>query len=209
MGVLLPAFAAWATASETITYRPAAITDWTAREFTRTTDYRLVSGDGRSAVRALAEGTASALYHEVEVDLETTPVIEWSWRVDTLPRGDAGERTKSGDDFAARLYVVREGTFGRLSAQALNYVHARTEATGARWTNPYSERASMIAVSSGSDTTGEWMTHRRDLRADWRAAFGEDIERIDAVAIMTDADNTDSRARSLYGTIRFLPADAE
>lgn len=196
-------------ASQTITFRPAAIADWTPREFTGATDYRLVGGDGRSAVRALAEGTASALYHEVEVDLEASPVIEWSWRVDTLPRGDAGERTKAGDDFAARLYVVREGTFGRLSARALNYVHARSETAGARWTNPYSGRARMVAVSSGTGATGDWVTHRRDLRADWRAAFGEDIDRIDAVAIMTDADNTDSRARALYGTIRFLPAEAE
>lgn len=206
--MLLPAFAAGAT-TEPITFRPAAIADWTAREFTGSTDYRLVSGDRRTAVRALAEGTASALYHEVEVDLEATPVIEWSWRVDSLPQGDDGERTKAGDDFGARLYVVREGAFGRLSAQALNYVHARSQDTGARWTNPYSEQGRMMAVSSGTETTGEWVTYRRDLRADWRAAFGEDIDRIDAVAIMTDADNTDSRARALYGTIRFLPADAE
>lgn len=160
-------------------------------------------------MRALAEGSASALYHEVEVDLEATPVIEWSWRVDSLPQGDDGERTKSGDDFGARLYVVREGTFGRLSAQALNYVHARNEPAGARWANPFSERARMVAVASGTEATGEWVTYRRDLGADWRAAFDEDIDRIDAVAIMTDADNTDSRAKALYGAIRFLPADAE
>jgi hypothetical protein len=64
----------------------------------------------------------------------------------------------------------------------------------------------MRAVASGPARTGEWTTHRRDVRADWRAAFEESIERIDGIAIMTDADDTGSRARARYGTIRFRGA---
>ena len=199
--------AATAAAGPAIEFAPADIADWPRRVFDGETAYELTEADGRRAVRAVADDAAAALYREIEVDLEATPVLEWSWRVDALPSGDAGERTKAGDDYGARIYVVREGLFGRLSARALNYVWSRREPVGASWPNAFTGRARMIAVTSGRERLGEWVTHRRDVRADWRAAFGEAPGRIHGVAIMTDADNTGSTARALYGRIRFLPAD--
>ncbi|MDZ7747920.1 MAG: DUF3047 domain-containing protein [Halofilum sp. (in: g-proteobacteria)] len=198
-----------ATAASPLAFAPAEIADWPRRDFAGETRYRLVRGEGRAAVRALADDSATALYREVDVDLEETPRIEWSWRVEALPRGEASERTRAGDDYGARLYLVREGFFGKLGANALNYVHARAEPAGATWPNAYTGRARMLAVGSGEGTVGEWVTHRRDIRADWRKAFGEDVGEIHGIAIMTDADDTDTRARALYGTIRFLPADTD
>lgn len=187
-------------------FAPRDIAEWETRTFEGETRYRLDPDGGRPALIATADGTASARYHEVEIDLTRTPILEWSWRVEALPEGDAGEREKAGDDYAARVYVVREGLFGRLSAKALNYVWSRREPAGAAWPNAYTGRAHMRAVASGPARTGEWTTHRRDVRADWRAAFEESIERIDGIAIMTDADDTGSRARARYGTIRFRGA---
>lgn len=204
---LLAALASGPVLAGPVAFAPEAIADWPRRAFEGEVDYRLVEAGGRGAVEALADDAASALYREIEIDLGATPILEWSWRVEHLPTGEADERTRAGDDYAARIYVVREGLFGKLSARALNYVWTRELPTGSEWTNAFTDRARMIAVASGRERTGQWITHRRDLRADWRAAFGEAPGNIHGVAIMTDSDNTDSRAHAYYGRIRFLSRD--
>jgi len=189
-------------APQVIEFSPGEIADWPRREFDGAVTYRLVADDG-PAVEAIAEDGATALYYEIEIDASQTPWLEWSWRVDELPRGEASERDKAGDDYGARIYVVQEGMFGKLSARALNYVWSRKLAPGTRWPNAFTGRARMISVQQGDARRGEWVTHRRDLREDWRAAFGKAPRTIHGIAIMTDSDNTGSRAVARYGSIRF------
>ncbi|MDZ7784053.1 MAG: DUF3047 domain-containing protein [Halioglobus sp.] len=184
-----------------IEFTPAEIADWPQREFDGPVTYRLVE-NGRPAVEAIAENGATALYREIEIDVSETPWLEWSWRVDALPRGEASEREKAGDDYGVRIYVVQEGFFGKLSARALNYVWSRELEAGTRWPNAFTSRARMISVEQGDERLGEWITYRRDLREDWQAAFGEAPGTIHGIAIMTDSDNTDSRAAARYGSIR-------
>lgn len=175
---------------------------WLQREFDGTTQYRAAEGDPATIV-AHADGTASALYREIDIDLEKTPYLQWSWRVDRLPDIMVDETEKAGDDYGARIYVVKEGFFGKLSARALNYVWSQRQAAGDRWPNAFTDRAILWSVQHGPGRTGEWITYTRDIRADWRAAFGNDIESLDGVALMTDADNSGSRAAARYGRIRF------
>lgn len=183
--------------------RPAEMADWPTHSFAGETDYAQVEIDGRSALRASAEGTGSALYYAHRIDLTETPYIEWRWRIDALPRTNADERAQGGDDFAARVYVIKEGLLGRLTAQTINYVWSREQAVGTTWRGPFTERSVRRAVATGRERAGEWVAHRRNVRRDWREIFGEDIETIDGIAIMTDADNTGDRARAHYGAIRF------
>lgn len=191
-------------APDRLEFTPAEIADWPQREFDGAVTYRLVEDD-RPAVEAIAEDGATALYHEIEIDVSETPWLEWSWRVDELPQGEASEREKAGDDYGARIYVVQEGFFGKLSARALNYVWSRELAPGTQWPNAFTGRAQMISVERGDERRGEWVTYRRDLREDWQAAFGEAPGTIHGIAIMTDSDNTDSRSVARYGRIRLLP----
>lgn len=201
------AFAAGtASAAGPITVRDFGAGDldgWKTRVFDGRTDWMLVTEDGRRVLRAVARDSASARYREVDVDLEQTPYLQWSWKVSALPSGDASERTKAGDDYGARIYVVHEGFFGKLSAQALNFVWSRREPVGARWPNAFTSRALMEVVDTGTADLGRWVTHTVDIRRAWRAAFGDGVDHIDGVAIMTDTDNTGSTAKAFYGDIRF------
>lgn len=175
---------------------------WQRRDFEGRTRYS--AGEGEPPhVAAVAEGSASALYREIEVDLTETPWLQWSWRIEQLPDIDASETEKPGDDYGARVYVVREGFFGKLSANALDYVWSQRQPVDSRWPNAFTGRAIMWSVERGPARVGKWVTHTRNVRADWQAAFGDDIERIHGIAIMTDADNSASRAAARYGTIRF------
>jgi len=205
---LAPFAAAAAGAGVTVgDFAASGLDGWKTREFDGSTEWTVVEEDGRRVVRALAEDSASALYREVDIDPAQTPYLQWSWKVSALPSGEASERTKAGDDYGARIYVVREGFFGKLTAQALNFVWSRREPVGAQWPNAFTGRALMEVVDSGTAGVGRWVAHTVDIRRAWREAFGDDVEHIDGVAIMTDTDNTDSTATAFYGDIRFLSDD--
>ncbi len=195
--------AAMASAAGPVRFQPAEMPGWSVHSFNGTTQYEAVDLDGETVLSADAQGTGSVLYVRRKVDLRETPFIEWRWRVDALPDTADRELERAGDDFAARIYVVREGFLGRLNSTTLNYVWGHEIPVGETWASPYTSRSIRLVVESGRERVGEWVSHRRNLRADWRKAFGETIDRIDGIAIMTDADNTASRARAFYGAIRF------
>jgi hypothetical protein len=187
-------------------FSQGSFSDWSSRSFEGETDYRLVKdSDLRSIVLAAAtNAAASGRYRQVKIDLTKTPFLNWSWKVtDTFPGID--ESQKSGDDFPARIYVVVErGLLGARSL-ALNYVWASQHGTGSEWPSPYTAQVRLIAVDSGSDGLGSWVRHKRNVREDLQRVFGEEIDEIDAIAIMTDADDHKGRTQTYYGDIWFSP----
>ena len=153
-------------------------------------------------LRAASEGAASGLYRERQVDLTETPILEWSWRVENT-LGALDERRKDGDDYPPRVYVVFSGGLFFWRTRAINYVWSNHQPVGSTWENAYTGNARMVAVESGPERTGRWLEERRNVRADYRRLFGESVERADAVALMTDTDNSGGRAIAFYGDIRF------
>ncbi|TVQ56160.1 MAG: DUF3047 domain-containing protein [Rhodobacteraceae bacterium] len=207
MRLALIAFLALAAhaAQAPLVFEPSAIAAWRAHAFKGRTEYRLVDTETGPALHARCDASASGLVLERAIDLRATPILEWSWRVDATLDPSVDETTRAGDDFAARLYVVRDGGLLRWRTRAVNYVWASAQPAGADWPNPFASQAHMVAVRSGPGDG--WATERRDLRADFRRFHGIDLDEIDAVAIMTDCDNRGVTAEAWYGAIRFLPAD--
>ncbi|MFG1313140.1 MULTISPECIES: DUF3047 domain-containing protein [Hyphomicrobiales] len=180
------------------------VAGWESRSFKGETAYTVITDPDikAPALRAVADASASGRFRKIKVDLNRTPFLNWSWKVsNSFP--DIDERTKAGDDFAARLYVVVERGIMGMGSLSLNYVWANRQATGSLWPSPYSGQVQLLALDSGAKDLGQWVHHKRDLRADLRQAFGEDIPAIDAVALMTDTDNHGGRAEALYGDIWF------
>ena len=182
--------------------RDGDIAEWEEKSFEGRTVYETVRQDGRTVVRATSRGTASGLYLQRRIDLDETPILRWTWRVDgTL--GDIDERTRAGDDYSARVYVIRSHPVFLWRTRAVNYVWASTQAAGETWPNAYTDASLNVAVRSGDADTGRWVEERRDVRADFRELFGESVRYVDAVAIMTDTDNTGGAAVAYYGDITF------
>lgn len=178
--------------------------EWRERSFEGHTRYAVVELEGDEVLEAHAEGTASALYHSRRIDLEQTPCLHWRWRIESTFGPDIDERSKPGDDYPARVYVVRRGGLAWWRTRALNYVWASAEPVDARWPNAYAgENVQMWAVDSGEEHAREWRSHVRDLRSDWQEAFGEDITTLNGIALMTDADDTGGEARAWYDRIVF------
>lgn len=184
-----------------------SLADWRERRFAGSTDYRLVEENGVRVLRGHARGTASVLYRERDVDLLATPMLEWSWKVDRVyPMID--ERTRAGDDYPARLYVVARTGLLPWETLALNYVWSSDEASpGTTWRNPFTDKAAMIPVRAGEMDVGRWTRERRDVAADFRAVFGRRVDAIAGYAVMVDGDNGDREAYAWFGDIAFLPRD--
>ncbi|MCB2191754.1 MAG: DUF3047 domain-containing protein [Deltaproteobacteria bacterium] len=177
---------------------------WETEEFQGLTSYSLTEVQGRKVLKAVSQGSASALIKKIEADPAQTPMLSWSWKIKgILPKGHG--LNKAGDDFAARVYVVFP-SFWFWNTRAINYVWANKLPVGRVWPNAFAgDNVMMMAVNSGDGQAGQWVSHRRDLAADFRRCFGQEPPAIGAVAVMTDSDNTSHKAIAYYGDITLGP----
>lgn len=115
----------------------------------------------------------------------------------------ADENAKTGDDFAARIYVVSEKGIMGMNSLSINYVWASKHSAGSHWTSPFTKQVRLVAVNSGSNGLNTWVSHKQGIRSDLRELFGGTPTSIDAVALMTGTDNSGQRATAYYGDIWF------
>ncbi|MEE4381398.1 MAG: DUF3047 domain-containing protein [Pseudomonadales bacterium] len=179
---------------------------WEHRRFVEETRYRIADVDGTRVLEADACGAASGLFRETEVELGETPVLTWRWWVDA-PVAGPDPRTKAGDDFAARVYVVFSGGLAFWRTTALVYVWGTAEAPAMPWRNPFTDRAAMVVAERGAPQGDRLRPVRRDVLADYRERFGTEPPAVRAVAVMTDTDQTGACAKARYAELRFLPRE--
>lgn len=185
------------------------------------TRFDLVDDNGHTVVKATAENTAASLTRAFRHDAAGQPWINWRWRIDrVVEKSDI--TTKQGDDFAARLYVFFDYPLDRLSlmertklrlarwwyghhvpAAALCYVWANREQPGTTTWNAYTSRARMIVLRNADSDVGNWVDEKRNLAADFRAAFGDVDPVVTGVAIAADTDQTGESVTAWFGDIRF------
>lgn len=187
----------------------------------RRTQYTLVEDRGTTVLRARADASTAGIIRDVRVDPAARPILAWRWKATALPeKGDL--RTKAGDDYAARLYVVfdlrlAELPFGErlgvtlarivygedVPAAALCYVWATRAPEGTVAPNAYTGRVQMVVVQSGTANLGRWVAHERDVAADYRQAFGDAPPAVKGLVVSTDSDNTGEAAEAFYGDVVF------
>jgi len=179
---------------------PAALAMWQERSFSGHTRYRAEERGAGQALQAIAAGTASGLCQAVQIDLNAQPVVRWQWRLDRAP-APRDERSREGDDQGLRLSFLYQDAMDLDAILAVQYVWSQSEPVDAGWSNPYVADAYELVVRSGPAAPGEWHTEQRDLGADFRTAFGRPVDRIDAVCLMTDGDQTGALVEGWYGDI--------
>lgn len=176
---------------------------WKEREFAGHSEYRLHRfANGQRALHATTDSKASVLYREVKIDLTKTPWIEWYWNVERHYPG-INEKSKAGDDFPARVYVVAKTGPFPWQTLAVNYVWASNLTEGDSWRSPYTEKSAMIAVRSGGAQLGQWLMEQRNVAEDFYNQFGRKIDEIVGYAVMVDGDNAAQSGSAWFGEIRF------
>lgn len=184
-------------------FSSGSLDHWESKKFKGQTRYQLVDLAGTQVLKAESADSASGLFKAQRIDLLKTPIMNWRWRIENR-LGNVNEQSKSGDDYAARVYVVISGGLTFWRTKAINYVWASTSPKGKIWPNAFAgSHAIMIALRSSSDQIGSWYTEKRNILADLKQEFGDDMRYIDAVAIMTDTDNSQGKVTAYYGDIYF------
>jgi hypothetical protein len=199
----------------------ASAADWKAVPLPgkASTQYRPVSVDGRRAIHARAERSASMWRQQLRVRPQDLGRLTFSWKVPRLIEG-ADLSSSEADDTPVRVVLAFDGDHGRLSmrnrmlfdlAQALTgeappfatlmYVWEPKAAVGSVIRAPRTDRVRGLVVESGGQRLDQWLHYERDIVADFRQAYGEDPGELIGVAVMTDSDNTSSEIEAFYGGI--------
>ena len=207
IGLLLllttPAFGAETGEIAISNFAAEGLKGWEEKSFSGKTDYQLVKEGSVTVLKAFSQAAASGLFKKKRIDLQQTPYLNWRWRVDK-PLHALDEKTKSGDDYGARIYVVIDGGLFFWNTRAINYVWASAVPTGESWPNAFAGKsAMMLALRSSTDTAATWYQEKRNVAADLKEFFGAEIRYIDAVAIMTDTDNSGQQTTAYYDNIFF------
>jgi Protein of unknown function (DUF3047) len=176
---------------------------WEEKEFKNSTFYQLFQIDNKQVLLAESRNNASALIKKIHIDIEKFPFLNWNWRIENrLDIED--EKIKSGDDYAARIYVVIDGGIFIWRTRAVNYVWANQASKGEIWENAFARKnAKMIALRNRQDKLSTWYSEKRNVYEDLKRLFGKEFHSIDAIAIMTDTDNSHGQAKAYYGDIYF------
>jgi len=166
------------------------------------TTYSLESNENGNFLRAEAEGVGSALGKKLKVNLEKTPFINITWKVEKDLRG-INESSKKGHDFAARVFVVKKTGLTALSNKAINYVFSSNRSVGDYSKSPYTKSSIDYVLSTTLETLNQWVTVKANVKDHFKKLHNLDVKNIDGVAIMTDTDNSKLKTISYYQNIYF------
>ena len=166
------------------------------------TKYSLGSNENGQFLRAEAKGTASGLGQKVKIDLNKTPFINITWKIEKDLKG-IDEKTKKGHDFAARVFVVKKTGLTPLSNKAVNYVFSSNNSVNEFWRSPYTKSSVDYVLSTTKDNINEWVTVKANVKEHFKKLHDLDVEELSGIAIMTDTDQTKIKAISYYQNIYF------
>ena len=195
------------TSSKSETLR---VFEFTEEEFTQLkkrkvkgeTSWTLGSNDNGNYIKAEAKGVGSGLGKEVLIDLNKTPIINITWKVEKDLTGII-ENSKKGHDYAARVFVVKKTGSTALSNRAVNYVFSSNNEVGKYWKSPYTKKSIDYVLSTTKQNFNEWVTVKANVKEHFKLLHDLDVKELNGVAIMTDTDNSKLKAISYYQNIYF------
>jgi hypothetical protein len=165
--------------------------------------YTVEVEDGDYFLRAETLGKATNFGREARVNLRVYNLLRWRWRVHQLPVG-ANEDDKDKNDSGASVRLIFKG--GWPVPKTLKYVWSTTLPKGTETVSPSSDRTKVVVLQSGTDNTGEWVWQEVNAYEDYRRLFGGEPRLVEALAVITDADNTLSPVKADYDDFLFLIA---
>ncbi len=166
------------------------------------TTWTLGSNESGNFIKAEAEGVGSGLGKEVLIDLNKTPIINITWKIEKDLTG-IKENSKKGHDFAARVFVVKKIGSTALSNRAVNYVFSSNNEIGKYWRSPYTKKSIDYVLSTTKENLNEWVTVKANVKEHFKLLHDLDVNELNGVAIMTDTDNSKLKAVSYYQNIYF------
>tara|TARA_Y100000996_G_scaffold220586_1_gene173601 strand:- start:738 stop:1349 length:612 start_codon:yes stop_codon:yes gene_type:complete len=166
------------------------------------TIYIVGSNENGNFLKAIADNAASGLGKEVKINLNKTPFINITWKIERDLSG-IKENTKKGHDFAARVFVVKKTGATPLSNRAINYVFSSNNEIGFNSPSPYTKKSIDNVLATTKNNLNEWITVKSNVKEDFKKFHNLDVNELDGLAIMSDTDNSKMKAIAYYQNIYF------
>ena len=166
------------------------------------TVYTVGSNENGNFLKAVADNAASGLGKEVKIDLNKTPFINITWKIEKDLQG-INENSKKGHDFAARVFAVKKTGATPLSNRAINYVFSSNNAVGQSWPSPYTKKSIDNVLATTKDNLNVWVTVKANVKEDFKKFHDLDVNELDGLAIMADTDNSKMKSISYFQNIYF------
>ena len=166
------------------------------------TIYTVGSNEKGNFYKAVADNAASGLGKEVKIDLNKTPFINITWKIEKDLPG-IKENTKKGHDFAARVFAVKKTGATPLSNRAINYVFSSNNQIGFNSPSPYTKKSIDNVLATTKENLNEWVTVKANVKKDFMKFHDLDVNELDGLAIMSDTDNSKMKAIAFYQNIYF------
>ena len=166
------------------------------------TTYSVGSNENGNYLKAIADNAASGLGKEIKIDLNKTPFINITWKIEKdIPGID--ETAKKGHDFAARVFVIKKTGATALSNRAVNYVFSSNQDIGSNSPSPYTKKSVDNVLATTKTNLNEWVTVKANVRDDFKKFHNLDVNELDGIAIMSDTDNSKKKSITYYQNIYF------
>ena len=166
------------------------------------TIFSVGSNENGNFLKAVSSNGGSGIGKEIEIDLEKTPFLNITWKVEKDLSG-IDERSKKGHDFAARMFVVKKTGATPLSNRAINFVFSSNEDVNKSWPSPYFSKSIDYVLSSTKEHLNEWVSAKVNVKELFKQLHDLDLKNLDGVALMADTDNSQLNSVAYYQNIFF------
>ena len=166
------------------------------------TSYTVGSNENGNYLKAVADNAASGLGKEITIDLNKTPFINITWKIEKDLRG-IKENTKKGHDYAARVFAIKKTGATPLSNRAINYVFSSNQDVGSNSRSPYTKKSMDNVLATTKTNLNEWVTVKANVKEDFKKFHNLDVNELDGIAIMSDTDNSKQKSITYYQNIYF------
>ena len=166
------------------------------------TVYSIGSNENGNYLKAVAENAGSGLGKEIKINLNKTPFINITWKIEQDLSG-INEKTKKGHDFAARVFAVKKTGATPLSNRAINYVFSSNVEVGENWPSPYTKKSIDNVLSTTKENLNKWVTVKANVKEDFKKFHDLNVDELDGLAIMSDTDNSKLTSVAYYQNIYF------
>ena len=166
------------------------------------TEYTIGKNENGNFLKAVANNSASGLGKEIIINLNKTPYLNVTWKVEKDLNG-IDERSKKGHDYAARVFVVKKTGATPLSNRAMNYVFSSNEDVNVFHHSPFTKKSIDYVLATTKDHLNEWTTVKVNVKEHFKRFHDLELDEINGVAIMADTDNSKLSSISYYQNIYF------
>ena len=173
-----------------------------ARGADNKTLYTVGTNENGNYLMSVADNAASGLGKEIKIDLNKTPFINITWKIEKDLSGIL-ENTKKGHDYAARVFVIKKTGATPLSNRAINYVFSSNNEVGSNWPSPYTKKSIDNVLASTKSNPNEWVTVKSNVKEDFKKFHDLNVNELDGVAIMSDTDNSKMKSIAYFQNIYF------